>query len=101
MAKSHAERLQELNVEVGTLRERDASRKEALSELKNELKDERSARLKVENELAALKQQLADHLAQYQEWDKRRWGVVVVLLGAILSLVSGLIVALIVTLAKK
>ena len=101
MAKSHAERLQELNVEVGTLRERDASRKEALSELKNELKDERRARLKVENELAALKQQLADHLAQYQEWDKRRWGVVVVLLGAILSLVSGLIVALIVTLAKK
>lgn len=101
MAKSHAERLQELNVEVGTLRERDASRKEALSELKNELKDERSARLKVENELVALKQQLADHLAQYQEWDKRRWGVVVVLLGAILSLVSGLIVALIVTLAKK
>jgi hypothetical protein len=51
--------------------------------------------LRLEN--SALKQQLQDHLAQYQEWDRRRWGLIVMLIGAVLSLASGLIV----TLARK
>lgn len=100
MAKSPAERWQELNVEVGILRDRDATRlndisllRGELKDLEDELKDERNARQRLENELIALKQQLTDHLAQYQERDKRRWGIFGILIGALLSLASGLVIA--------
>lgn len=95
MAKSPAERFQELNIEINALRERDTARKDALSELKSELKDERDARHKVELELADLKRQFQDHLAQYQEWDKRRWTLILALLGSVLALASGLTIALV------
>jgi predicted nucleic acid-binding Zn-ribbon protein len=49
------------------------------------------------HELALAKQQLADTNQRIEEWDRRWWGFVVVLIGALLSLASGLIV----TLARK
>ncbi len=51
--------------------------------------------LKIEH--ASLKQQLQDHLAHYQEGDRRRWTLFMALFGAVLSLAAGLIA----TLAKK
>lgn len=72
------------------IKERDAKREKENADLRRELAEARQ-------ETAVLKQQLQDHVAQYQEWDRRRWGLIVLLLGAVLSLASGLIV----TLAKK
>ena len=48
-------------------------------------------------ESAALKQELQGHLAQYQEWDRRRWGLLIVLFGAVMSMAT----AVLVTLARK
>lgn len=48
-------------------------------------------------ELAILKQRLDDHLERVEAWDNRRWGLIVLMAGALLSLASGLIV----TLARK
>jgi hypothetical protein len=53
------------------------------------------AALRQEN--AVLRQLVQDHINQYQEWDRRRWGLITLLIGAVLSLASGLIV----TLARK
>ncbi len=56
------------------------------------------ADLRQEN--AVLRRQLDDYLKRVETWSGRLWGLVPVLLGAILSLASGLIVTL-VMLAKK
>lgn len=95
MAKSTAEQIRELTAELGALRERDEFRREMMAELKGDLRDEREARHKVELELTDLRRQFQEHLAQYQERDKRRWGVVGILIGAGLALTSNVIVALV------
>ncbi|VTR94264.1 unnamed protein product [Gemmata massiliana] len=115
MAKSPTEYVRDLMAQVGVLQDRDATRRAELDELKTRLRQELAERKLAEEkardeitqlrrelaearqETAVLKQQLQDHVAQYQEWDRRRWGLIVLLLGAVLSLASGLIV----TLAKK
>ncbi len=48
-------------------------------------------------EQALLRQRLDDHLKRVEAWDNRRWGLIVLMAGALLSLASGLIV----TLARK
>jgi uncharacterized protein (DUF3084 family) len=97
VAKSPTELIRDLTVQVGILVVRDLNRQSEVAELKNVVQKEREERQRLEVENATLKQQLQDHISQYQEWDRRRWGVIVLLLGAVLSLASGLIV----TLAKK
>jgi hypothetical protein len=110
VAKSPNELIRDLTIRVEVLAERDATRRAELEGLKARLQqeiDERKAseaksqeeRTQLRLELAearretdVLKQQLPDHLALYQEWDKRRWGLFVVLPGAVLTLASGLIV---------
>ncbi len=104
MAKSPGEQIRELTVDLGVLEERvdtlpaeakeqraaDERRRDEVAELRQELAAGRQ-------EAAVLRQQLQDHVAQYQEWDRRRWGLFVLLIGAVMSLASGLVV----TLAKK
>jgi hypothetical protein len=97
VAKSPTEQIRELSIQVGILTERDATRRNEIDDLKAVVQKERDARVASDRENAALKQQLQDHIAQYQEWDRRRWGLIVMLIGAVLSLASGLIV----TLARK
>jgi chromosome segregation ATPase len=104
VAKSPSEQIREVSTDVNVLEARvetlldemkdrkaaDEKRREEITQLRQEL-----AGLRQEN--AVLRQQLQDHVAQYQEWDRRRWGLIVMLIGAVLSLASGLIV----TLARK
>ena len=94
MAKSPSEQIHELFVEVGILRERDDTRRREWDELKSELKDERNARQRLEIEVSALKQQLQDHIKHTELSDTRKWSLILALFGAVLSLASGLIVAL-------
>ncbi|MBN9122675.1 MAG: hypothetical protein J0I06_26600 [Planctomycetes bacterium] len=112
MAKSPIEVVRDLMTQVRVLEERDGARRAELEELKEVVSKEREERKAADEkrrdeltqlrrelsdarqEMAALKQQFQDHFTQYQEWDRRRWGLIVVLVGAVLSLASGLIVAL-------
>ena len=59
----------------------------SLSHCSQELAD-----LRQENALT--RQQLAEHLKRVEVWDARRWALVAVLMAALLSLASGLVVAL-------
>jgi hypothetical protein len=100
MAKSPTEQFRDLALELRARKERDAARERELARLQDELSElnadlakEREARIGLQVENSALKQQFHDHLAQYQEWDKRRWGLIVLVFGAVLSSVLGLIVA--------
>jgi hypothetical protein len=97
VAKSPSEQIRELISDLRVLSERDENRRRELERVisKTEMLQAELATLRQEN--AVLRQQLQDHVAQYQEWDRRRWGLIVMLIGAVLSLASGLIV----TLARK
>jgi chromosome segregation ATPase len=70
-------------------------RQSEVGELRNEIVELRLALAEARNETALLRRQFEDHLAQYQEADRRRWGLINVLIGALLSVVSGLIGALV------
>lgn len=100
MAKSPADHIRELTAEVAILRERDATRlreldrlRDAQREFEADLDQQRDSRQRLE--LADLKRQFQDHIALYQEWDKRRWALILALLGSVLALASGLTIALV------
>ena len=113
MAKSLTEQVRELTTDLRVLESTNESLRAQLVDLKNadqkqqaettELRKENAelrrelAELKQEttNAITAIKQQLQDHLAQYQEWDKRRWGLIVMVFGAVLSSLLGLFVTLV------
>jgi len=69
----------------------------ALTELKGQVDKLREELAASKQENALLRQQPQDHMKQVEVWDNRRWGLFVLLIGAVLSLASGLIV----TLARK
>jgi hypothetical protein len=97
MAKSTAEQLRELTLYTQALDERNGVLRRDVDRLivqNDKLRDELAIQ---RQENAALRQQVQDHITQYQEWDRRRWGLITLLVGAVLSLASGLIV----TLARK
>jgi hypothetical protein len=101
VAKSSAEQFRDMAIQIEILRERDAARVRELkdlsddsSDLETELTKERDARQRLELEVASLKQQLQDHVKHTELSDTRRWSLILALLGAVLSLASGLIVAL-------
>jgi hypothetical protein len=97
MAKSLTEQIRDVASDLRVMQERDEQRHRELERAttKSETLQIEVAALRQEN--AVLRQLVQDHIAQYQEWDRRRWGVLTLLIGAVLSLASGLIV----TLARK
>jgi chromosome segregation ATPase len=75
-----------------------------VAELRKQLDDERSrwrecdkSLVDLQRDVAALRQRSDDQTRQVEAWANRAWGLFVVLVGAVLSLASGLIV----TLARK
>jgi hypothetical protein len=97
VAKSPTEHIREMVVEIKVLAERDENRRRELERVvaRTDALLTEVTTLKQEN--AVLRQLVQDHVAQYREWDRRRWGLVTLLIGTVLTLASGLIV----TLARK
>jgi hypothetical protein len=95
VAKSPSEQIRELTVQVGILTERDETRQREINRLRDDLDREREERIRLQLENASLKQQLQDHIRQVELWDSRRWGLIVLLVGAVFSLASGLVVTLV------
>lgn len=101
MAGSPSEQLRQVTNTLSTLTARiDQSREESAllrKQLEEERvagreRDQRIAELRQEN--ALLKQRLDDHLKRVETWSARLWTLITVLVGAVLSLASGLVVAL-------
>ena len=85
-------------------REAAARDREQLAQVRKELEEERATARQRDRELAdarqeiaLLRQKLDDHLKRVEVWSGRLWALITVLIGAVLTLASGLIV----TLAKK
>ncbi|HET6573224.1 MAG TPA: hypothetical protein VFG68_06455 [Fimbriiglobus sp.] len=102
MAKSSTEQIREVAMELATITERLNNFRDSLSErrLANEKLAEKMAELAIQTtdlrqEIALLRQRLDDHLKRVEEWDRRRWMLYGLLIGAILSFVANLIVALV------
>ena len=109
MAKSPTEQIRELTIDVRVLENEtksfraqfvdlktaDQKQQTEIDELRKENAELRRELAEVRRESAVLRQQLQDHLAHYQEWDKRRWGLIVLVFGAVLSSLLGLIVTLV------
>ena len=55
--------------------------------------DQGNAELRQQN--ALLQQKLDEHLKRVEKWDTRFWGLIMVMVGALLSLSAGLIVVLV------
>ena len=110
---AHAELVRDLTQNVAGLVERDATRRFELEELKGRFRQEvgerRVAEEKARDEATQLRRELADarqetalvkqllqeHIKKTELADSRRWGLVVLSLGAIFSLTAGLILALV------
>lgn len=104
MANSPSEQLRQVTNTLSTLTARVDQSRDETALLRKQLDEERAAgrerdetiaELRQEN--ALLKQRLDDHLKRVETWAARLWTLVAVLVGAVLSLASGLIV----TLARK
>jgi hypothetical protein len=98
VVKSPTEQVRELALEVRVLREHDDYQEREIRRLRDQAEEEQQAQVALEREVAVLRQQLHDHLKQVELRDSRRWSLIValtgVLVGAVLSLASGLIVTL-------
>ncbi|OWK47399.1 emp24/gp25L/p24 family protein [Fimbriiglobus ruber] len=95
MAKSPAEQFREIAVELAIYSESLKAGRLELATLRSsveKLEDRVSA---VTTELAVLRQRLDEQQKHTEKWDTRLWGLVAILVGALLSLAAGLIVALV------
>jgi hypothetical protein len=104
MAASPTEKIRELTNAVATLTERLDHSREDTAHLRRQLDEERllgrnrdKAVSALRQENALLRQRFVDQAKRIEVWANRAWGFFVVLVGALLSLASGLIV----TLARK
>lgn len=97
MARTQSDQIRELQLEVRALQERDEYRDRELTRFIDDMSETKRELAASRQDNAVLRQLVQDHIAQYQEWDRRRWALILALVGTVFTLASGLIV----TLAKK
>jgi hypothetical protein len=85
----------DLTVELAVLRESLANVRQELSEIKGKLLASEAAVHGLQQEMAVLRQRLDDHLKRVDLWDNRRWGVIGLFIGSVVSLVANLVIALV------
>lgn len=112
MAKSSVELIRDIQRQCDVLTERDSNRRERVEGLATDLEQEQVERTAADEkhrtgvvelrreladarqEAAVLKKLLEEHIKKTDLADSRRWGLIVLALGAIFSLATGLIVSL-------
>lgn len=94
MAKSPTEQIRELVVELRVLAERDENRRRDLERVTETIDTIRTELAASRQEIAVAHQQLQDHVKHTEERDCQRWALFLVLVAAVFSLASGLIVTL-------
>ena len=99
MARTPTEQLREQVNELATNQAvnnaREASIERDVAEVKGLLEKQRNDVTELRQDNALLRQRLDEHLKRVEKWDTRFWGLIVVLVGALLSLSAGLIVVLV------
>lgn len=104
MAKSAAEQLREFGIELRAILERESAQRREVEFLRSHADKQRDELAELRLELAAARQEIAllrqrqdEQQKRSEEWGRRGWTFAMLLVGAVLSLASGLIV----TLARK
>jgi chromosome segregation ATPase len=92
---TNTDRIQELEKNLIVLQTEVSYFKKALEDETNAKRDAETKVMGIQNEASLLKQRLDDHLKRMEVWSGRLWGLIVLLIGAVLSLSSGLIVTLV------
>ena len=89
----------EVSARCDVLEERSTTRHAEIKELfkddeklLDEIKTLRVDVTEMQKEIALFRQRLDEHLKRVEKWDTRFWGLIVVLMSALLSLSAGLIV---------
>ena len=99
MARTPTEQLREQVNELATNQAvnnaREASIERDVAEVKALLEKQRYDVAELRQDNALLRQRLDEHLKRVEKWDTRFWGLIVILVGALLSLSAGLIVVLV------
>ncbi len=95
MAKSPTEKISELRTEVEVLSERIEVQWREINTLTAEHKATSAKVQELSQELRLLVHRLDEHLERTEEWERRRWGLAGLLVGAILTFTANLIVALV------
>lgn len=94
MARPPSEVIRDLVAEQKVLAERDEARLREQDRQGGLIEQLSREPAMVQREVAALRQRSDDQTRQHEAWANRAWGFFLVLIGAVLSLASGLIVAL-------
>ncbi len=95
MAKSPTELIRDLEKVVVALQQQLDHVGEKVEDGRPVHRDVERGLADVRQEVAILRQRLDDHLKRVEEWDRRRWMLYGLLIGAILSFVANLVVALV------
>jgi chromosome segregation ATPase len=94
LANTNTERIQDLERIALTLKADFAYLKQALTDATTSIRDGENRIAELEKDNALLKQRLDDQIKRLELWAGRLWGFIMLLVGAVLSLASGLIVTL-------
>lgn len=89
--------IQDLTTTVALHEDQVANLRRETADLGQKVDTVKEAIANLGQQIALIAQRLDDHVKRIELWDNRRWGLIVLLIGAIFSLEPGLIV----TLAKR
>jgi chromosome segregation ATPase len=92
--KADAKELKDLRQENALLRQHLEAVLRDVKELQGERKADSTEIKELRQENALLRQRLDDHFKRVDTWSGRLWALIVVLIGAVMSLASGLIISL-------
>jgi predicted nuclease with TOPRIM domain len=101
VAKSATEQIRELITDFTLLSERADNLKREAEKLEQNDAHLLERVVSLEKELALLRQRFEDHLKRVEVLDSRNWNIKTLVFGAVLSLVSGLAGALIITFIRR
>jgi septal ring factor EnvC (AmiA/AmiB activator) len=84
----------ELNKLVGGMQQQIANLMKSDADRSQEVERMREAIAELQQQNATIKQQVGDHDKRIDRWSTRAWGMISLLIGALMSLSAGLIVVL-------
>jgi ParB-like chromosome segregation protein Spo0J len=93
-AKSPTEQIRDLSGELLVVAERVRQLTENANDLEQAERRMTDRLSGIETELALLRQKLEDHLKRFEETDRKRWAVIGIAIGALLSLIVNAAVTL-------
>ncbi len=104
MAKSPTEQIADLRFDFGVIKQRVETLDRDVEEIHADRKADAYELKDLRQQVGLLAQRIDEQAKRYEEWERRRWSLITLLVGAFLSLAASLVVtavSVIVTLVRK